>query len=98
MDVESKLDRNKDEKQYMAEMFKQLKQELENTEVCVCVCVKKAPAKTLDVFRELGSIIKAPRCVCVAGSVSGDGQRGGVGEAPDSAGSEGGRPSDAGNC
>lgn len=33
MEVETKLDRNKDEKQYMTEMLKHLKQELENTEV-----------------------------------------------------------------
>lgn len=35
MEVETKLDRNKDEKQYMTEMLKHLKQEQENTEVCV---------------------------------------------------------------
>lgn len=34
MEVETKLERNKDEKQYMTEMLKHLKQELENTEVC----------------------------------------------------------------
>lgn len=38
--MENKLERNKDEKQYMTEMLKHLKQELENTEVCL---LKKNP-------------------------------------------------------
>lgn len=46
MEVETKLDRNKDEKQYLTEMLKHLKQELENTEVCVCVCVSESSVKT----------------------------------------------------
>lgn len=33
VEVETKLERNKDEKQYLTEMLKHLKQELENTEV-----------------------------------------------------------------
>lgn len=33
MQLESKLERNKDEKQYMTEMLKNVKQELDNTEV-----------------------------------------------------------------
>lgn len=35
LQVENQLERNKDEKQYMTEMLKHLKQELENTEVCL---------------------------------------------------------------
>lgn len=68
MEVETKLDRNKDEKQYMTEMLKQLKQELENTEVSFLKTF------SLEVSPELGSIVTAPGCSGVAGSVSGHGQ------------------------
>lgn len=57
--VETKLDRNKDEKQYMTEMLKHLKQELENTEV-------RAHAKNSSVtFLESWSEPSGPLDACM---------------------------------
>lgn len=70
--MENKLERNKDEKQYMTEMLKHLKQELENTEVRL---LKTSPHYYSEMCQKRGGHLflwlGSSCCCCVAGSVSG---------------------------
>lgn len=92
MQLENKLERNKDDKPFMTEFLKDAKQELKNTEVgeseqtVHLLCVRQECVHFLCIWIFL-----------LVGSVQGKGKRGRVGETPHSPYRKGDRSSDSGD-
>lgn len=87
--MEDKLERNKDEKQYMIEMLKSVKQELDNTQVGLS-------GTNVHLWWVHEAVIRV--IVLHVGSVQGQGEGGRVHEAPHGPHRAGGRSPGPGDC
>ena len=87
--MEDKLERNKDEKQYMIEMLKSVKQELDNTQVGLS-------ETNVHLWWVHEAVIRV--IVLHVGSVQGQGEGGRVHEAPHGPHRAGGRSPGPGDC
>lgn len=102
MQLENKLERNKDEKQYMVEMLKNVKQELENTEVGVyhnTVLINDVALLVTGFEPNHQNVLSLSHLVFLhVGSVQGEGKRRRVRKTPHSPRRKGDRSLGTGGC